>query len=219
MKNIKLLSVVVVLTITTGVFAFAEQIQLTYPALAQIFQTSNNERTSVPSQNPERVSEKRIGRKIESTAHVPDEIIYFVLFNHLVGLKDQAAKAAAKGKSLDYLQMYQDQANLGGAQAALLFETAQNCMDEVKLIDKEAKEIIDQARQKFRDKDATSPDEIPEAPKELKDLQKKKDETVLRFRDLLKEALGEGNFSEFNNFARGKVAPHITTNLKGGEVK
>ncbi len=141
------------------------------------------------------------------------------MFHHLVGLKKEAEKAAAKGESLNYFKLYEDQAELKNSQSQLLFQTAQDCMDAVTLIDKEAKEIIDIARAKVPNGQAESKNDIPEAPVELIELQRRKDETVLRFRDVLKDGLGAETFNKFNSFAQRKIGPQITTNLIRKEEK
>lgn len=219
MKNRKLLSIVVILTITTGAFAFADRIQLAYPALTQLFEIPENNQLISLAKKPKPTSQNSVDKNTEEADQVPDKIIYFVLFNHLVGLKEQAAKASANGKSLDYLQLYKTQGNLSDPETELLFTTAQSCMDAVKQIDKEAKEIIDEARAKFPKGEARSREEIPEAPKELAELQQRKDDTVLKFRDVLQDALGTVKFSEFNSFAQQKIAPQITMDLTKKEEK
>ena len=139
--------------------------------------------------------------------------MYFILFNHLVGLKEQAEKAAARGESLNYFGMYEEQANIDSSQSQLLFQTAQDCMDAIKPINDEAKEIITKARANFPKGEVKSPEDLPPPPPELKELQQRKDDVVLRFRDMLKDGLGTQKFSEFNDFARQKIAPQVTTNL------
>ncbi|MBK8303522.1 MAG: hypothetical protein WBC19_07510 [Pyrinomonadaceae bacterium] len=159
------------------------------------------------------------GFNIQASESVPDEIVYFILFNHLVSLKEQAQVVAARGESLDYFKLYEDQAALTNSQSQLLFQTAQDCMDATAQIDQQAKDIIVSARRNFPNGEMQSPEDIPAPPKELKGLQQQKNDVVLQFRDVLRDGLGEVTFNQFNEFARQKIAPQVTMNLtnQGGK--
>jgi hypothetical protein len=52
--------------------------------------------------------------------------------------------------------------------------------------------------------------ELPKPPPaELRALSEERDAIVLRSRDRLKEALGEGEFNRFNSFVKERVAPNV----------
>ena len=155
----------------------------------------------------------------EDTADVPDEIVYFILFNHLVGLKSQSEKLDAKGETLNYFKLYEDQAKLDNSQSQFLFQTAQDCIDATRQVDRQAKEIITKARAKFPKGEVQSPEDIPPPPKELRELQQQKDDIVIHFRDVLKDGLRTDKFNEFNRFARQRIAPNVTTQLMKQEDK
>jgi hypothetical protein len=153
----------------------------------------------------------------QNNQNVPDKIVYFILFNHLVGLKNESEKLQSEGKSpIKYLEIYQKQANIDEIQTQYIFQLAQRCLDEVKPIDENAKKLIDEVRAKFPNGQVKSAEDIPPPPTELKELQKKKDETILRFRDELKNFLGETKFAEFEQLTRQKIVPQVQNLSKGG---
>ena len=184
--------------------------------IAKLFSSVDQGRISKPA------SKTGIRTKL-TEADIPDDIIYFVLFKHLVGLKEEADKEASAGLApVDYIGLYAIQADLTQSQSQILFQTAQKCMEAIDPIDLRAKAIIDNAREKFPKGEVQSPEDIPPPPAELAQLQAERGNTILHYRDALKESLGEAKFVEFDQFARQKIAPQIT-NLSDqgskGEVK
>ena len=159
-------------------------------------------------------------KKSPDNENVPDRIIYFILFNHLVGLKQVSEKELTAGKTpLDYFALYKKEANLDDAQSQFLFQTAQDCMNEIKPIDEKARAIINKAPAELKSLEDRQP-----PPIELSELQKQKDETILRYRDVMKSFLNDDKFVEFDQLIRNKIAPQIKplskeNIVKNGEVK
>lgn len=229
MKTKKFLAVLIVLTITTSALALTTgNIPIIYP-IQNLFVSEKGIEQPFPKTDSQAkapiVETIRAGQNVlavEQTAEqdnkeVPDEVVYFILFHHLVGLKKESEKVAARGKTLDYYKMYEEQAALSDTQSLVLFETAQKCMDAVEVIDNKAKEIIVRERVKFKEIKSQN-DKIPLPPIQLTELQKQKDKTVLRYRDEFKSFLGADKFVEFNEFARQKITPQVT-NLDKREEK
>ncbi len=159
-------------------------------------------------------------KKSPDNETVPDRIIYFILFNHLVGLKQVSEKELTAGKTpLDYHALYKQEANLDDAQSQFLFQTAEDCMNAIKPIDEKARVIIDKAPAELKSLEDRQP-----PPVELSELQKQKDETILRYRDVMKNFLNDNKFVEFNQLIRNKIAPQTKilskeNIVKNGEVK
>lgn len=169
-----------------------------------------NENVKIPS----------VTKNVAENREVPDEIVYFILFNHLVGLKKQAEQETTEGETpVNYIELYKEQAYLSDEQSQFLFQNAQDCMNAIKPIDTQAKDIITRARADFPTGELRSPDDVPQMPSELDGLQQQKNETVLNYRDVLRNFLGESKFAQFDEFARGKIVPQVTTNLVLKEVK
>jgi hypothetical protein len=185
-------------------------------SLSKAFFSSEGKKDSQSTSKPENKSQNIASPRMqdEQNRAVPDKIVYFILFNHLVGLKQQAEKAQANGGvPLNYFELYKRQANLDDSQSQFLFQNAQDCLNAIKPIDEEAKAIIDKARANFPNGEVKSPEDLPQPPEELKELQQRKDEVILHHRDSLKNFLGEEKFAEFNSFARQKIVPQVDTNI------
>ena len=214
MKHKPIFRIACLAIMAVGAISVAGQFRFAYPSISQIlFSSEPTSQKAWLADGPDSKRPAILQKTEEQNEEVPDKIVFFILFNHLVGLKEQAEKAAEKGESLNYLGMYEEQANLNNAQSQFLFQTAQDCMDAIKPINDEAKEIITKAQANFPKGEVKSPEDLPPPPQELKELQQRKDDVVLRFRDVLKDGLGTQKFGEFNDFARQKIAPQVTTNL------
>jgi hypothetical protein len=145
---------------------------------------------------------------------VPDEVVYFILFNHLVGLKGEAEKMQARGETLDYHRMYQDQAALDISQSQQLFQIAQECLDAIKPIDKQARTVIEEARAAYPNGEVSSMVDLPPPPADLERFQQEKDTVILTYRDSLQNYLGKKKFAEFDTFARARIVPNVEPNLR-----
>lgn len=167
----------------------------------------------------ERASGLKYKDSLQDVESVPDHIIYFVLFNHLVGLQEQAQRVAADGGSLDYYKLYEEQARLDGNQSRLLFETANDCIVAVRQVDERAKSVIAAARSAFKNGKVSSPNDIPPPPLELQNLQQERNQTIIQFRDRLNNSFGSEKFNEFDTFARAKIIPNLELNITTKEVK
>jgi hypothetical protein len=195
--------------------------------ITKIFSTEKPENPQKPKtsakENPSDKQTDQDKQDEQSAVNVPDNIIYLILFNHLVGLKDQADQLQKKGEtSFDYHEMYRIKANLTEAESVFLFQTAQDCMDAIKPIDEEAKRIILEARAAAsNDGEIESLERLPPPPAILTDLQQQHDATILQHKDALQNTWGVEKFSEFDRFVRQKIAPEVTplsaANLK--EIK
>lgn len=168
-------------------------------------------------------TESKSPKKIESVSkqsennisaqNVPDRIIYFIYFSHLVGLKKHAEEEQSLGNpSFDYLAMTQNEMSLSATQSAYLFQIAENCLNDVKPIDDQAQTIIRSVGDAFEDDPKTPPDthNPPPPPLSLTALQKQKDDTVLQYRKELSSYLGDSSFAQIDQTVRGKIAPQVT---------
>lgn len=181
--------------------------------ITKIFSAEKTQKPKVITNENLRV--KQPSKSNEITQNVPDKIVYFILFNHLVGLKNQAEQDQNGGEpAFDYYDLYEQQADLNESQSQFLFQTAQDCLNAIKPIDDEAKLIIAQARANFPNGEVPSPESLPPPPAGLGILQQQRDAVVLQYRDVLENVWGADKFAEFDQFARQKIAPQITALTK-----
>jgi hypothetical protein len=143
-----------------------------------------------------------------------DETIYFILFHHLVLVKENVSNDLLEGKTpFDYLESYKSQAKLDDNQTQFLFQAAEDWNNEFKPIDDEINSVVKNTRSQYKDIKIKLTTDIPAPPEELTALWKQKDELVLKYRDILRNTYGEEKFAEFNQFAIDKIAPNIERNI------
>ena len=139
---------------------------------------------------------------------VPEEILWQMAFSLPQRIDREAAKLNQEGKDDSIWTGYiTRQAKLSVENETVFRITAANFYEEVAPIDREANNLIKEIRTKFPDGKA-DPKNLPLPPAELGELQKKKNEVVLRYRDSFKAAVGDQPFAEFkgfldNEFSRG----------------
>lgn len=148
-----------------------------------------------------------------SAQNVPDRIIYLILFNHLVGLKNHAAQTRLEGSpSFDYTAIAKKEMALNDAQSTYLFQIAEDCLSEIKPIDDQAQTIIRDAQDELVDGLNTprGRHEPPPPPAALLALQRDKDGIVLHYQKVLSDYLGEEQFTQFNQSVNQMIAPQVT---------
>jgi hypothetical protein len=191
------------------VFTFIEPSSL----FKNIFTTQNELASGAARPDRGRKHSPEIERRSNNENQVvPDEILYFILFNHLVGLQEQSEKARTMGKSFDHLKVFREEANLDVSQSVFLFQNAQDCLDALKPIDDRARQIIQDARTKFPTGEISSPENLPPPPSELKQLQEEKNAVVVRYRNAIKSYLGDLKFLELEQFVKQKISPNVERN-------
>lgn len=155
--------------------------------------------------------------KTNNARAIPEQVTWLFLFRQLAALEDKAREAENKGEDGSrYRTLYKRIANLTDQQNDMLMRTALDCMTEVRIKDALAKQVITRLRAK-RQLDI-NPAKAPDAPApispELTDLQKQRDEIILRHRENLRNGFGI-DFDRFEAFVRQNITSNITPNLKG----
>lgn len=180
MNKTRLLTVLCLLTFTVGALAVGRQ-------QGQVSQSSQDE-------PPE----------------IPDHIAYRHLFNHVVAFRKEADKAEREGKDAEpYKGFFRRKAELSEDQAAVLDEIARECSKEVKGLDTKAKSIVDGYLAQYPGGQVPHGEKPAPRPTGLREMAQERDELVLRCRDRLRAALGEGEFARFNDFVKRRIAPNV----------
>lgn len=150
-------------------------------------------------------------------AAIPEQVTWLFLFRQLTALEDKAREAENKGEDGSrYRTLYKRIANITDQQNDLLTRTALDCMTEVKIKDALAKQVITRLRAEHQPDInlGKAPDAPPPLSPELADLQKQRDEIILRYRGNLKNGFGI-DFDRFEAFVHQNITSNITPNLKG----
>ncbi len=154
-----------------------------------------------------------ISDKILANQKNDDKTIYFILFHHLALIKEKSDKSHLTDESpFDYLESYKTQAKLDDVQTQFLFQTAEDWAKEFKPIEEKINAIVKQSRNKYPKGELESANDQP-LSNDLTVLWEEKDKTVLKYKEILQNTLGEEQFANFNKFAVDKIAPNVDYNI------
>jgi hypothetical protein len=137
---------------------------------------------------------------------LPEAHLFLHLFKHMASLEKRTELARQTGNNMDFTRWYEQEAGLNHVQNEAFRSVASLCLDEVERLDGQAEEIIRQVRAQFP---PGKTDRIPSVPPELMELQKKRDATVLKYRDELMTQLGDDASVRFKKFVEDKIQPNI----------
>ncbi|MCE5308560.1 MAG: hypothetical protein LLG20_13055 [Acidobacteriales bacterium] len=136
--------------------------------------------------------------------------IYKHFFASVVTLKAKAEELARQGNGTTRLRsIYRDRAQLSQVQADQLEAVAVQCESELQRQNTRAREIILASRAKYPGGRLVVGEQLPPPPVELLELQKGKEEIVLRARERLRQAFGDQEFARLEQFLAANVAPRI----------
>lgn len=155
----------------------------------------------------------------ETSEKIPVHVTYLFLFRQLAAFEEKAREVESRGENgSEYRSFYQRLANLTGEQSQSLTKTAIDCASEVKIKDEAAKQIGDRLRAEYQAQlSAGTAPPVPPLSAELVELQKERDEIILKYRDLLKADFGEA-FPQFESFVMAHITSNITTDMRDRAV-
>ncbi|HKS27350.1 MAG TPA: hypothetical protein VJS44_05995 [Pyrinomonadaceae bacterium] len=141
---------------------------------------------------------------------MPERILYRHLFRHAAEFKRKADEAEKEGKdATNFRKFFKNKAEIDDAEARTLDDIAVDCDREMRRLDERAKEIVAIVRAQYPDGEIPKGQSPPRPPAELRQLSEERDAVVLRARDRLRNALGEGEFKRFDKFVKTRVARDV----------
>lgn len=147
----------------------------------------------------------------EQQTRIPDYVTYKHLFRHVVAFKREGEAEAHKGgDGSPFINYFKRKAELSEQQAQTLNAIASECDDEVKQLDARARQLIDAHRARYPE-GRVPHGETPLPPTaEIRSMQSERQAIVLRARDRLRQAFGDGEFTRFDSFVKRQVTKSIT---------
>jgi hypothetical protein len=187
---------------------------LTQPLIDLGLSQSMEKEEKIPAMTTEKTA-KSGGGTNELTGIEKDKkdlVDFYVLFKFADFLEKEAKKAELVGEDTsEYRKFFVREANLTEPQNEMFRQIVSDCIREVSETDAQALEVIRKEHEKWESIDfaALGNKLLPEVP-ELRELQEKRDEAILRYRDLLKTLLGDAAFTQFQEeYLNKKVTPNI----------
>jgi hypothetical protein len=141
----------------------------------------------------------------------PPHISYWVMFQHIALLNQQAEEAEQKGQDgSKYRKRYQTFARLTDPQAEALNAIALDTHRRVGEMDARAKAIVAEVRARTPNGRLRPGEKPPEVPAELKQMQTQRNQLIESGYNKLREAFGATAFSSFDNFVKKQIEPNLT---------
>lgn len=142
-----------------------------------------------------------------STPKIPDNVLYESIFRLDLTFQRNAKEQKLAGEPVTPLINYfKEQLELTDEENELLHKIAAEFAEAVSPTDKRANEIINGIRKQFPGGRIEPGQEVPQPPKELADLQAKRDWLVLDYRDRLHNALGSEKFASVDFLVKNKFS-------------
>lgn len=185
MKTKKLLIIAIALIIPTSSIAFGSQSPFSYSSFNFIFDFFNQKRTT----------------------DIPNHVLYDNLFRIVISLKKKADSEQTNSEKRIGLENYfKSRAGLNDVENQTLQSVALGYMQQVALLDSQAKAVIIQTRQ--ANPNGVVPVNQP-PPAELVNLQNQRNELALSYREHLKESMDADGFAKVEKFVSEDFASHI----------
>ena len=141
---------------------------------------------------------------------IPEYVPYMFLFRHLRNLDKQAEKHNRKGKDASkFHSRFKKVLAIDEDQYEVINKIAISCDAEVADLDKKAQVIIEEFRSLYPEGDVPEGVVIPSPPAELIALQGERNKAILRARERVKNALGEHEFTRFDEILKLRLTPNI----------
>jgi hypothetical protein len=145
--------------------------------------------------------------RAQSASQIPSNALYDMMFRTIISFRRKAEIQILKGESAPSLHNYfKAEAGLTDRENEVLQQVAIEFLQEVQPLDDQAIRLIAQYKRAFSEGEIPAGQEVPKPPQELAPLQEQREALVWRYRDRLREMLGEDRFGEFDNFVQGTFA-------------
>jgi hypothetical protein len=137
---------------------------------------------------------------------IPDEILYDKLFRMQVKIMRKAQLQESEGqRKTGFTEYFKTQAKLSDEENQKFELLASEYMQEVSLLDSQAIEIISRVRQNYQ---GNFPKDEP-PPKEIVELQEKRNKLALQYKEYLAERLGKEGFDKLDEFVQTTFASRL----------
>lgn len=145
----------------------------------------------------------------QGNPQIPTFVLYDRMFRTIIRVRAIAETQRLKGERVTLMKTYfKDEAQLSDEENEILEQLATEFIEAVQPINDEAGELIGQIRETFPDGIVPNGEQVPPPPKELENLQNKRNDLALEYRTRLEKSLGN-KFADFDNFMHGGFASNF----------
>jgi hypothetical protein len=149
------------------------------------------------------------GNSVNAVKELPPQVIYNMMFHHVVWTQKQASELEKQGKDGSiFRNRYKNYAKLTDVESNLLNQVASEITNQVKEIEAQAKPLIEAARAERKMKQEFSAP--PSLSPQLAALEKERTAAIIAGVDRLKNAYGAQRFIDFETVIREQIGKNIT---------
>lgn len=151
---------------------------------------------------------------------VPRDLIYRILFREIASYQVQADELAKQSKPNGFIRNYhRDLFQLSPPHFAKVKSIALDCVQQLQVIDGQAKAIIEAAKSKHMGAPRDSPNAmVPPPPPELAILEERRKSLVLAAADSIAPEIGKGQMAYFETTARRYISSGLTGKSNAGKL-
>lgn len=175
----------------------------------KMFLTTGSSLASSPTPIPE-------DRWYGEAKSMPDELMYWVLFQEIQALKEKDIESLTQGETTNFkTSFYTNRLGLQNSQFSALDSAVTECFTALQPVDQRAREVINQYRSQYANGElkkiqpSPSPnsfqpgrrktlENLPPVPSEIGQLQNQKNQIILNAKEKIRLALGQSEFMQFD---------------------
>jgi len=143
---------------------------------------------------------------------LPEHVPYMFLFDQHGSNLRKAAELELQGKDSTFFRtMFKNQLGLSDDESAVFDGVTQACEQELTQQDVKAQAVISKFKAQYPG-GVVPPGQTLLPPPELTTLQQERNAIILKARDRLRAAFGEGEFTRFDSYIMGRFASRVQVN-------
>jgi hypothetical protein len=150
-----------------------------------------------------------VGPNLAEPIVIPQHIIYGQLFNHVEVLKEKTIESQLQGQNTSWTNNFLQKTGLNSTELSEFNRIENDCIQKIRILDTQAEQIIDNARAQFPNGRLENGQKPPPPPAQLHELQRQKNEAILKAKDEIKHLLGDVRFNSFDSFVQKEIGKII----------
>jgi hypothetical protein len=171
-----------------------------------------------------RISQKTGGGSTTEPQSIPKHIVYGLLFREIIALQKTADRLEREGKEVSVFRTFhKEKAGLNDKENQILVRIANDCQAVLDTLDRRATEVIQRDDKRYPEGRLKKGEPLPEVPKELKELEEQRRQTILEARDRLQSEFGDEAFARFDDFEQAEIEsrakPAVSTALLKSQLQ
>jgi hypothetical protein len=201
---------VFIVALATVTIAIGRKVQLSRNAAALSAAAQGAPHRAAEAMQPQSQPAGNASSTQAQADEVPEHVVYGMLFREVNEFEKKAKEKENRGEDGSHLRnFHKNKADIDDKQNKALEKIAADCQSEVDVLDQKARKIILDARALHPGGQLAKGETLPPPPAELKNLDEQRVRAILKARDRLHAAFGEGEFQRFDKLSKKEAAEKV----------